>query len=140
MAVFILDASIAISWCFPGDPSENTPYSRAILQRLAVDDAIVPEIWAFEIANGIYVSYSKRKRITESQIGEYVSFLKALPIRVEVQSLVKNIDLESLARRRDLAAYDAAYLDLALRTRLPLATADGPLRDAATAEGIAIAA
>ena len=40
MALFILDASVAISWCFPGDPTENTPYSRAILSRLAADDAI----------------------------------------------------------------------------------------------------
>jgi hypothetical protein len=92
MAVFVLDASIAFSWCFPGDPSENTSYSRAILKRLAVDDAIVPEIWPFEIANGIYVSYSRRKRITEGQIGEYVNFLKA-SIRVEAQSLMKNIEL-----------------------------------------------
>ena len=50
MALFVLDASVAISWCFPGDPTENTPYSRAILKRLAVDQAVVPEIWAFEIA------------------------------------------------------------------------------------------
>jgi hypothetical protein len=42
MASFVLDASVAISWCFPGDPNENTPYSRAVLSRLAEDDAIVP--------------------------------------------------------------------------------------------------
>jgi predicted nucleic acid-binding protein len=125
---------VVFSW----DPTKNTPYSRTILNRLALDDAIVPEIWAFEIANGIYVSYSRRKRITEAQIKEYLGFLKALPIRVEAQSLVENIDLESLARRRGLAAYDAAYLDLAVRTGLPLATSDGPLREAAVAEGVGI--
>jgi predicted nucleic acid-binding protein len=140
MALFVLDASVAISWCFPGDPTENTRYSRAILSRLAVDDAIVPEIWAFEIANSIFVSYSKRKRITEQQIREYLSLLKALPIRVEVQSMVENIDLESIARRRDVAAYDAAYLYLAQRTDLPLATSDGPLRDAALAESVVVIA
>jgi predicted nucleic acid-binding protein len=138
MALFVLDASVAISWCFPGDPTENTPYSRDILNRLAGDDAIVPEIWAFEIANSIFVSYSKRKRITEQQIREYLGLLKALPIRVESQSMVENIDLESLARRCNLAAYDAAYLRLAKRMNLPLATLDGPLRDAALAEGIKI--
>src|SRR5580658_9702910 len=104
MAPFVLDASVAISWCFPGDPTENTPYSRAILKRLAVDDAIVPEIWAFEIANNIFVSYSRRKRITDQQVREYLDLLKALPIRVEAQSLWANVDLESLARRRNLAA------------------------------------
>ena len=53
MAAFILDASVAISWCFPGDPTEDTPYSRRILKELVANDAIVPEIWAFEIANNI---------------------------------------------------------------------------------------
>jgi predicted nucleic acid-binding protein len=138
MALFVLDASVAISWCFPGDPTENTPYSRAILKRLAVDDALVPEIWAFEIANNIFVSYSRRRRITEQQIREYLDLLKALPIRVEAQSLWANVDLESLARRRNLAAYDGAYLHLARRTKLALATSDGPLRDAAIAEGVVV--
>jgi len=96
----------------------------------------VPEIWAFEIANSIFVSYNKRKRISEQQISEYLSVLQALPIRVESQSLWTNVDLESLARRHNLAAYDAEYLDLALRSDLALATSDGPLRDAAIAEGI----
>ena len=138
MAVFVLDASVAISWCFPGDPTENTPYNQAVLKRLAVDDAVVPEIWAFEIANSIFVSYSKRKRITEQQVREYLALLKALPIRIEAQTLWANVDLESLARRRNLAAYDTAYLRLAQRTNLALATSDGPLRDAAIAEGVAV--
>jgi predicted nucleic acid-binding protein len=138
MAAFILDASVAISWCFPGDPSEDTPYSRSILKRLAADDAVVPEIWAFEIANSIFVSYSRRKRITEQQIREYLDLLKALPIRVEPQSLWANVDLESLARRRNLAVYDMAYLHLAQRTSFSLATADGPLKEAAIAEGVSV--
>ena len=50
MAEFVLDASVAISWCFPDDPSENTPFTRRILGLLATDDAVVPEIWAVEIA------------------------------------------------------------------------------------------
>jgi len=140
MAAFILDASIAISWCFPGDPTENTPYSRRVLEELIANDAIVPEIWAFEIANNIFVSYSKRKRISEQQITEYLSLLRALPIRVEAQSLWANVDLESLARRQNIAAYDAAYLDLALRTDLALATSDEPLRQAAIAQGITVLA
>jgi len=138
MATFVLDASIAISWCFPGDPTEDTPYSRRILKELVTNDAVVPEIWGFEIANCIFVSCNKRKRITEPQIQEYLTLLKALPIRVEAQPLWTNVGLESLARRHDLAAYDVAYLDLALRAGLPLATSDGPLRVAADAEGISL--
>lgn len=135
---FVLDASVAISWCFPGDPAENTSYSRLVLTELASNDAVVPEIWAFEIANAIFVSYSKRKRISDQQIREYLYLLKALPIRVEPQSLQANLDLESLARHQDLTAYDAAYLRLAQRTGFPLATADEPLRAAAIASGISV--
>ena len=135
---FVLDASIAISWCFPHDPTENTAYSWSILNRLAVEDAIVPEIWAFEIANSVFVSYSKRRRITEQQIREYLDLLKALPIRVQSRSLHQNIELESIARRRGIAAYDAAYLDLAVRANLPLATSDLLLRTAAVSDGITI--
>jgi predicted nucleic acid-binding protein len=134
----VLDASVAISWCFPGDPSEDTPYTRRILKELLVNDAVVPEIWAFEIANSIFVSCNRRNRITERQIHEYLGHLKALPIQVESQGLWANVELESPARLHNLAAYDAAYLDLALRTGFPLASTDGPLRKAAQAAGITV--
>jgi predicted nucleic acid-binding protein len=138
MAEFILDASVAISWCFPGDPTEDTPYSRRILRELIVNDAIVPEIWAFEIANSIFVSHNKRKRISEQQVAEYLTLLKALPIRVESRPLWSNVELEGFARRWDLSAYDAAYLAMALRRHLPLATADGVLKEKAKAAGVSI--
>ncbi|SPE42159.1 Ribonuclease VapC [Candidatus Sulfopaludibacter sp. SbA3] len=140
MAVFVLDASVAISWCFPGNPTEDTPYSRYVLKELASNDAIVPEIWAFEVANSIFVSFSKRKRISEQQIAEYLNLLKALPISVEPQNHWANLDLESLARRRNLAAYDVAYLALAMRLNLPLATSDKSLKQAALTEGVTVLA
>ncbi len=86
MAAFVLDASVALSWCFPADPSEDTPYSGRILSLLQSSDAVVPEVWAFEIANVLFVSFAKRGRITEPQIREYLERLRALPIRVESQS------------------------------------------------------
>jgi predicted nucleic acid-binding protein len=138
MAEFVLDASVAISWCFPGDATEDTPYSRSILRELIVNDAIVPEIWAFEIANSIFVSHNKRNRINEQQVAEYLTLLKALPIRVESRPLWSNVELEGFARRWDLAAYDAAYLAMALRRDLPLATADGVLKEKAKAAGVSI--
>jgi predicted nucleic acid-binding protein len=116
MAEFVLDASVAISWCFPGDATEDTPYSRAVLDRLAVDDAIVPEIWAFEIANNIFVSYSPRKRIGERQVREFLDLLKALPICVEAQSMIENIEsrvacspLQPRRLRRGVSASGAAH-------------------------------
>ena len=56
MAEFVLDASVALSWCFPGDPTEDTPYCRLILAKLAKDDAVVPDIWAF---HGPYLAGTK---------------------------------------------------------------------------------
>jgi predicted nucleic acid-binding protein len=79
MGAFVLDASVALSWCFPNDPTENTPYSRAILQEMETADVVVPEVWAFEIANGIFVAYSKRRRISEEDICEYIQLLESLP-------------------------------------------------------------
>jgi predicted nucleic acid-binding protein len=138
MAQFVLDASVAFSWCFPGDPTEDTPYSRRILLKLATHDAVVPEIWSFEIANIIFVASNKRKRISQKQIDEYLQLLKALPIRVESNDLWTNVALELQARKWNLSAYDTAYLDLALRRKLPLATVDDDLKKAAEAEGIQV--
>ncbi len=138
MAGLVLDASVAISWCFPNDPTENTPYSRTVLERMEEVDAIVPEVWPFEIANGIFVAYSKPKRINEADIYEYVKLLESLPIRVVRGEWLRNIALESLARKHNLAAYDVAYLDLALREKLPLATSDEDLKKAALIEGVAL--
>jgi predicted nucleic acid-binding protein len=136
MAKFVLDASVAVSWCFPGDPAEDTPYSRSVLELLVTEDAIVPEIWAFEVANSIFVSFNKRGRITEQQIFEYLQRLRALPISVESRDLWQNVGLEARSRKWNLTPYDAAYLDLALRKSLPLATTAADLKKAALAEGV----
>jgi predicted nucleic acid-binding protein len=105
---------------------------------LATYDAVVPEIWAFEIANSTSVSFNKRKRITETQIEQYLHLLKALPIRLEARDLWLTVDLEAPSRRWNLTPYDAAYLDLALRRRLPLATTDDDLKGVALAEAIEV--
>ena len=105
--------------------------------ELTVRDAIVPEIWAFEIANNIFVSHRKRMRINEQQIAEYLSLLKALPIRVESQPLWTNAEWKLLPVA-GISAYDASYLALALRKGFPLATSDEFLRRKALDEGIEI--
>ena len=138
MASFVLDASIAVSWCFPGDASEDTPYSRHILALLATQDAIVPQIWGCEIANCIFVSFSKRKRITLPQIENFLWRLQALPITMEPRDVWAIVALEESARKWRLTPYDAAYLELADRRAMPLATTDAGLKDAALADGVEV--
>ena len=105
---------------------------QALLKELAANYAIVPEVWAFEIANTIFVSYKRRKRINERQVREYLEFIYSLPISVAPRGLRENVDLYSFACAHNISAYDAAYLDLAQRTGFPLATSDVDLRDCAT--------
>ena len=136
--MFVLDASVAISWCFPGEASEDTAYSRSVLRRLVLETAVVPEIWAFEIANNMYVSHTKRRRTSEEQLMEYLALLKALPIVQDSQPLWMNVGLESLARKFEITAYDVAYLALAIRRKLPIATTDELLKQKARDQGLEV--
>jgi len=93
------------------------------LSKLIIDHAVVPEIWGYEIAHVLYKKF-KAGHINQQQIEEYLQLLKALPIRSESSDLWTKVNLESEARQWDLAAYDAAYLELALHKKIPLATTD----------------
>ena len=101
----------------------------------------IPTIAAIcEIADSlfIFVSFNKRKRITERQIEDFFRRVKELAISVEERGLWSNVDLEAPARRWNLSSHDAAHVDLALRTGMPLATIDHDLKKAAAAEGIEV--
>ena len=126
----MLDASIACSWCFPDDQSENTPLSRYVLTLLGQGEAIVPELWAFEVAN-IMTKAVRGKRISLDQANEFVSDLRQLPIRAQVGRFWKNVNLYTHAIELGLTSYDAAYLSLAKRRSIPLATNDDQLGRAA---------
>jgi predicted nucleic acid-binding protein len=140
MDAFVLDASVAVSWCFPDDPTKNTTFTQGVLDLLEEADALVPEVWAYEIANSIFVSHFRRKRIGEKQILRYVELLKSLPILVAHSSCQENVGLEKLARQFELTAYDVSYLALARQKGLSLATANGKLANAAKAEGVELVA
>lgn len=126
----MLDASIACSWCFPNDPSENTELSRHTLELLSSSNALVPELWAFEIAN-ILTKAIRRQRATMHQASEFISILRRLPIQVESGRFWNSATLYAEAIESGLTAYDAAYVDLAKRRGIALATADEQLVEAA---------
>jgi len=134
---FVLDASLALQW-FLDDETDRT-YSLAVLASLSEKRALVPLLWYYEVGNGLLMAY-RRKRITFDQIDAFLTRLKALPIDLAQQSPPEILDLPALAQSHGLTNYDAAYLALALRSSLPLATTDGLLRKASGATSIKILA
>lgn len=131
----VLDASVTLSWCFH---DERTDYSMAVLQYLAQDIAIVPSIRLLEVTNSLLTSY-RRGRLDADGVDEAFGILEDLQINVVPQTLRDSRGtVFELASEQNLSAYDAAYLDLALRQGLPLATLDDRLRAAAGNVGVAI--
>lgn len=130
--IFVLDASVAISWCFE---DEATPATEALLDRLGEAEAVVPALWFYEVANVLVVA-ERRGRLTEAQAERFIGLLGRLPIRVEPGEAPMS-SLLAIGRRHGLSAYDAAYLALAEHPGLPLASLDSPLRAAARRAGVA---
>jgi len=123
---------VALSWCFE---DEEDGYADAVLDRLVGDGAVVPSIWPFEILNGLIVA-ERRGRLTPAQGARFEELLGALLIDVEAAPGRERWSiLVSLAREHRLSAYDASYLELALRRNLPLATLDAQLVQALERSG-----
>ena len=130
MTSFVLDASVAIAWCFD---DESTPQAWALLDRLRATPAHVPALWALEIGN-ILLGAEKRRRISKARTIEFLGILGELDIRVDPDLPGRAFrDVLPLARERHLTTYDATYLELAMRFGLPLATKDKALARAAAA-------
>lgn len=137
---FVLDASLALACCFR---DEATPFTESVLDSLRRTRAVVPPLWIYEVANGLVMG-ERRGRITGKEARELLAFLASLP--VDVQPLLARVDaaagaLHGVAIAHGLTAYDAAYLELAVRLDLPLATLDGEgrrsgLKQAAARAGV----
>ena len=136
MAIFIVDASAALAWCFA---DETSSWTDGLLARLRQGDRIVvPSHWPTEILNGLLAA-SRRKRIKADHPALFWDELARLPIETEpalTPSQAKTV--LALCDRYGLTAYDAAYLELAHRRQLPLGTLDADLRKAAQMEGVAL--
>lgn len=136
MSDLVLDASLALQW-FLTDEADRA-YSLKILNSLSNKRATVPTLFFYEVGNGLLMA-CRRKRITFDQIHGFLTRLKALPIEAARENPTEILDLPVLAEKHNLTNYDAAYLALAIRLRLPLATTDADLRRAAIAAGVVIA-
>jgi len=133
VAEFVLDGSLALAWYFK---DEADPYADAVAARFPAARAAVPPIWPLEVANAVLME-ERRQRSTEAQAAKWLTYLGFLPIAVDDETNVRAWgEVLSVARAYRLSAYDAAYLELALRRGLPLATRDDKLRAAASAAGV----
>lgn len=130
---FVLDASIALSWCF-GD--ESSPVTLSLLDQLETEMAIVPTIWPLELGN-ILVGAERRKRISHAEISQFLELLSSLNIHIDNGTSHRALhEILALANSEKLTTYDASYLDLAMKLGLPLATKDDALRQAAIRMGV----
>lgn len=130
---FVLDASIALAWCFA---DEATSQTTQLLDRLELETARVPAIWPLEISN-ILLSAQRRKRITYADMNQFIELFNSVNIEIDPETMNKSFhEILSLAYTEKLTTYDASYLELAIRTGLPLATKDKLLREAGKRLGV----
>jgi predicted nucleic acid-binding protein len=129
---FVLDASFALRWCFEDEATDGTDLVLAALQDQKAS-AWVPGIWAYEILNGLGKAVI-RGRVDREKAFLFFQEIRELPVQIGETPVDEN--LLELALAHNLAAYDASYLSLALSRKLPLATGDGKLQQAALRNGI----
>lgn len=134
--MIVLDASMAMAWSFKDERTEET---QALLQHAGRRGAVVPAHWRLEVANAFRTAI-RRERISLAFRTQALEILAALPIEIDVETpahaWTATLRLSDLY---NLTPYDAAYLELAQRMRLPLATLDGPLRTAAQSAAVELA-
>lgn len=130
MSDLVLDASVTLAWCFD---DEDDGYADSVLGFLKDHVAAVPALWFSEIANAIAVA-ERRGRVRRAEIARVVDLISSIAISVDHTLTMQPwmMSVISLARRTNLSAYDATYLELAMRLGLPLATTDRALRLAAS--------
>lgn len=132
----IVDASVAVAWVHP---AQATPETDQLLARVTSGmHLVVPALWPLETANALVV-LTRRKKLTEEERDAALAALMGLPVEVDGEMAVLAFTrLAPLAAELGLSVYDAAYLELALRLKVPLACKDGPLREAAKSRRVTV--
>lgn len=133
---FVLDNSVAMCWLLgDGRPADHA-YALRVLQALKTKTAQVPGLWALEAAN-VMAKAEAKGLVAEARTQAFAATLLRLNIVVDTATASQALGATlNLARRYKLSAYDAAYLELALRQALPLATLDADLQKAAKKAGV----
>jgi predicted nucleic acid-binding protein len=133
---FVLDNSVTMRWFF-GDGSEQAlQYAVRVLDAMTATEAIVPGIWSLEVAN-VLARAEAKGLVSEARSEAFVGMLGRMDIATDPATSAQALsDTLHIARRYRLSAYDAAYLELALRAALPIATLDDDLLRAAELAGV----
>jgi predicted nucleic acid-binding protein len=124
-----------MAWCFTEEATELT---ETLLSRLSnlTDSAIVPALWLYEVVN-VTEPAVRKARITEEKARAFLESLADLPIEIENPTRAQMfVAVRELAGRHKLTAYDASYLELAIRHKLPIAASDNALVKAAKTAGV----
>jgi len=133
--LFVLDCSMAMSWCFS---DERSDYSDRVLASLQTDEAIVPSIWILEILNVLLVA-ERANRLREADSSRFLQLISELPIsEIASSSRSESSMILTLARQNNLSSYDASYLELAIREGVPMATQDRRLIEACRKSGVTV--
>lgn len=135
---FVLDNSVTMRWCFGDGKPSDLDYAAAVARRLRTNSAVVPAIWALEVAN-VLARAEAQGTLAAERLGSFLHLLHAMRIDTDPATARHALtDTLTLARLHQLSAYDASYLELASREGLPIATLDSALRKAAKRAGIKI--
>lgn len=128
--MIVLDASVALSWIYKREKSEENQIAKCVLEKIETCEVIVPALFHFEVTNSLLVN-ERRKLITEAEAIEFFSLISDLPLTTDsaTPASLRNL-IHLLGREYDLTAYDACYLELSLRTNSTLATFDVKLASA----------
>ena len=133
MTRFVLDCSMTMAWCFEDEVNRR---AELVLDSLVFNEAIVPAIWPLEVANVLLVG-ERRKRVNGQKVEAFLATLRCCPITVDNETSKNAFGaILDLARTHGLTVYDAAYLELAIRSDCPLASLDARLNEVATKLGI----
>ncbi len=135
MSALVVDASVALAWCFE---DEASPATDAVLDQVKDEGAVVPSLWHLELGN-ILLLAERRGRTIQGGIVARLALMGQLPITIDAETTRRAWrETLTLARAEHLTTYDAAYLELAVRCGLPLATKDEALLEAAQRIGVAV--
>ena len=133
---FVLDNSVTMRWFFGDGKPQDLAYAGRVLDAMQDAKALVPMTWGLEVAN-VIAKAEEKALVTEARSGAFLEMLEDVDIEVDTATFAHALsDTLQLARRYRLSAYDASYLELALRTGLPLATLDEDLQKAARKAGV----